>query len=327
MSNKVFCFALGGLLLALSSPANAQQPAKIPHLGLIFSGSSGSNPPRESFQQALRELGYTEKQNITIEYRFAEGKEDRTPELTAELVGLKVNVIVAFSHRVALAVKKATTAIPIVFALVNDPVGVGLVPSLARPGGNITGVSLQGLDLIGKRMELLKETIPKINRLAYLRNPTEPYSPAYWKEVQSTSRALGIKQVSSLEVKGLDDYESALAAMSRQNPDALLIEPNSLNTGNRKRISDFAIDHRLPTMAGLTYFIEAGGLMSYGPNLTDHFHCAAVLVDKVLRGAKPADLPVEQPTKFEFVINLKTAKALNLLIPQSVLFRADRVIK
>jgi putative ABC transport system substrate-binding protein len=188
-------------------------------------------------------------------------------------------------------------------------------------------VSLQGLDLIGKRLELLKETVPKVDRLVYLRNPVEPYSPAYWKEVQSTSRALGIRQVSSLEAKGLEDYERAFAAIARQHPDALLVETNSLNAGNRKRISDFAIDHRLPTMCGLTYFMDAGALMSYSPNLLDHFHRAAVLVDKVLKGAKPADLPVEQPTKFEFVINLKTAKQIGLTIPPNVLARADKVIK
>jgi putative ABC transport system substrate-binding protein len=188
-------------------------------------------------------------------------------------------------------------------------------------------VSLQGLDLISKRLELLKETVPKVDRLAYLRNPMEPYSPAYWKEVQSVSRALGIRRVSSLEAKGPEDYERAFAAMIRQRPDALLVETNSLNTDNRKRISDFAMDHRLPTMCGLTYFMDASALMSYGPNLPDHFHRAAVLVDKVIKGAKPAVLPVEQPTKFELVINLKTAKQIGLTIPQSVLFRADKVMK
>jgi putative ABC transport system substrate-binding protein len=328
MRKKVIGFALCAMLLTLSFPAQAQQAGKVPRVGIIYSGSpSASAPLRDAFQQGLGELGYIEGQNIKIDYRFGDGREDRIPEFAMELVRLKVDVIVAFSHRVALTLKKTITAIPVVFAMVNDPVGIGLVPSLARPGRNITGVSLQGLDLIGKRLELLKESIPKVNRLAYLRNPTEPYSPAYWQEVQSTSRALGIRQVSSFEVKGSEDYERAFAAMRQQRPDALLVEPNSLNSGNRNQISEFAIDHRLPTMAGLTYFNDAGALMSYGPNLTEHFHRAAVYVDKILKGAKPADLPVEQPTKFELVINLKTAKALNLTIPQSVLFRADRVIK
>jgi len=299
---------------------------KTPRAGLLALGAE-RNPQVEGFQQALRDLGYIEGRTIHIEYRFAQGREDRIPELAAELVRLKVDVIVAFSHRVSLIVKNATMAIPIVFAFVNDPVGVGLVPSLARPEGNITGVSLQGLDLIGKRLELLKETVPKVDRLVYLRNPVEPYSPAYWKEVQSASRALGIGHVLSLEAKSPDDYERVFTAMARQHPDGLLVETNSLNTGNRKRISDFAVDHRLPTMCGLTYFMDAGALMSYGPNLPDHFHRAAVLVDKVIKGAKPADLPVEQPMKFEFIINLKTAKQIGLAIPQSVLFRADKVIK
>jgi ABC-type uncharacterized transport system substrate-binding protein len=328
MSKKVFCLALGAMLLALSFPAQAQQPTKVPRVGIIYSGSpSAAAPLRDSFQQGLGELGYIEGQNIKIDYRFGDGREDRIPEFAAELVRLKVDVIVAFSHRVALTLKKTVTAIPVVFAMVNDPVGVGLVPSLARPGGNITGVSLQGLDLIGKRLELLKESVPKLNRLAYLRNPTEPYSPSYWQEVQSASRALGIKQVSSSEVKGSEDYERAFAAISQQRPDALLVEPNSLNSGNRKQISDFAIRHRLPTMAGLTYFNDAGALMSYGPNLTEHFHRAAVYVDKILKGAKPADLPVEQPMKFELVINLKTAKQIGLTIPPNVLARADKVIR
>jgi putative ABC transport system substrate-binding protein len=295
---------------------------------VLTPGSSGPNPRREAFLQALRELGYIEGQDIIIEHRFSEGREDRLPELAAELVGLKVNAIVAASHVVALAVKRATTEIPIIFQGVSsDPVGVGLVTSLARPGGNVTGVSLQGLELIGKRVELLQETVPKVNRLAYLRHTVEPYSPVYWKEVQSTSRALGIREVLSLEVKGTDDYEKAFAAMTRQRPDALLVEPNSLNFSNRKRIADFEVNQRLPTMYGITYFMDAGGLMSYGANLTDHFHRAAVLVDKVLKGSKPADLPAEQPIRFELIINLKAAKQIGLTIPQSVLYRANKVIK
>ena len=327
MTRKLFIWVLAIFFLVTASSADAQPIGKAPRLGLLAPGTSERNPQIEGFQQALRDLGYAEGRTIHIEYRFAQGKDDRISELAAELVGLKVDAIVTFSHRVALIVKNATTSIPIVFAFVNDPMGVGLVPSLARPGGNITGVSLQGLDLIGKRLELLKETVPKVDRLVYLRNPVEPYSPIYWKEVQSVSRALGIRQVSSIEAKAPEDFERVFAAMAREHPDALLVETNSLNTGNRKRISNFATDHRLPTMCGLTYFMDAGALMSYSPNLPDHFHRVAVLTDKVIKGVKPAELPVEQPTKFELIINLKTAKQIGLTIPASVLYRADRVIK
>jgi putative tryptophan/tyrosine transport system substrate-binding protein len=315
-------FAIG-----VATATAQQQVGKIPRAGLIAPGAPERNPQVEGFRQALRELGYVEGQTLHIDYRFAEGRDDRIADLAGELVRLKVDVIVSFSHRVSLIVKKVTTTIPVVFVFVNDPVGVGLVPSLARPEGNITGVSLQGLDLIGKRLELLKETVPKVNRLVYLRNPAEPYSPAYWKQVQSTSPALGIRQVSSLETKNSDDFDKAFAAMARQHPDALLVETNSLNTGNRKRIADFAVDHRLPTMCGLTYFMDAGALMSYSPNLSDHFHRTAILFDKVIKGTKPADLPVEQPTKFEFIINLTTARQIGLTIPPNVLARADKVIK
>ena len=327
MNKNICCMALGALLLAICSLADAQQVRKVPRAGLIAPGAPDRNPQVEGFQQALRELGYIEGQTIHIDYRFVEGSDDRIAELAEELVRLKVDVIVSFSHRVSLIVKRVTTTIPIVFVFVNDPVGVGLVPSLARPEGNITGVSLQGLDLIGKRLELLKETLPKVNRLVYLRNPTEPYSPAYWKQVQSTSHALGIRQVLSFEAKSPDDFDKAFTAMARQHPDALLVETNSLNTGNRKRIADFALDHRLPTMCGLTYFMDAGALMSYSPNLPHHFHRTAILFDKVLKGTKPAELPVEQPTKFEYIVNLKTAKQIGLTIPPNVLARADKVIR
>jgi putative ABC transport system substrate-binding protein len=287
MSKKTLACIVTIVILLSVKPAEPQQSGKLPRVGLLSPAASERNPQIEGFQQALRDLGYVEGRTIHIEYRFAQGKDDRISELAVELVRLKVDVITTFSHRVALIVKSATTSIPIVFAFVNDPVGVGLVPSLARPGGNITGVSLQGLDLIGKRLELLKESLPKVDRLVYLRNPVEPYSPIYWKEVQSVSRALGIRQVSSLEAEGPEDFEGAFAALARQHPDALLVETNSLNTGNRKRISDFALDHRLPTMCGLTYFMDAGALMSYSPNLPDHFHRAAVLLDKVIKGLSP----------------------------------------
>ena len=327
MSTNIFALVLATMFLAAVPSAEAQYVGKVPGVGLLVYGAFEGNPQVEGFQQALRELGYVEGRTIHIEYRFAQGKGERISELAAELVTVKVNVIIAFSHRVALIVKNVTTSVPVVFGFVGDPVGVGLVPSLARPGANITGVSIQSLDLIGKRLELLKETVPKLDRLIYLRDPMEPYSPIYWKEVQSVSRALGIKQVLSFETQGPEDFERTFAAIVRQHPDALLVETNSLNIGNRKRIADFEVEHRLPTMYGLTQFMDAGGLMSYGANLAEHFHRVAVLVDKVLKGSKPADLPVEQPTKFELVINLKTAKQIGLTIPQSVLYRADKVIK
>jgi ABC-type uncharacterized transport system substrate-binding protein len=244
MSKNICRTALGALLLAICSSAEGQQVGKIPRAGVIAPGAPDRNPQVEGFRQALRELGYVEGQTIHIDYRFAEGREDRIRDLAAELVGLKVDFIVSFSHRVSLIAKKATREIPIVFAFVADPVGVGLVPSLARPGGNVTGVSLQGLDLIGKRLELLKETVPKLDRLVYLRNPAEPYSPTYWKEVQAISQALAIKQVSSVEAKGSVDYERAFATIARQRWDALLIT-GSVNTNNRKQISDFALGRRL----------------------------------------------------------------------------------
>jgi putative ABC transport system substrate-binding protein len=225
-----------------------------------------------------------------------------------------------------MAVKKATTTIPIAFAHVNDPVGVGLVRSLAHPGGNITGLSAQGLDLIAKRLELLKELLPSGSRFAYVGNPDEPYSPVYVREAQRAALALGIKEVLSVEVRGLSDFDAAFALITVRRPNALLIEPNSLNWAHHLRITEFAVANRLPTMYGSRDFVDSGGLVSYGPPFTAHYQRLAVYVDKILKGPKPADLPVEQLTTFELVINMKTAKALGLTIPPSVLARADEVI-
>jgi len=262
-----------------------------------------------------------------MEYRWAEGQLDRLPDLAAELVRLQPDLLVAISHRVALVAKEATRTIPIVFLQVNDPVGVGLVASLAHPGANITGVSLQGLDLIGKRLQLLKDALPGLAHVAYLRNPTEPYSAAYWREVQGTARALGVTQLWSLEVREPDEFEGAFAELARVRPDAVLVEPNALNWTYRRRIAAFTAEHRLPTMSGETGFAEAGDLMSYGPSLSDHVRRAAALVDKILKGTKPGDLPVEQPMKFELVVNLKTAQALGLTLPASILIQATEVIQ
>jgi putative tryptophan/tyrosine transport system substrate-binding protein len=312
-------------LLVAPLTADAQPSPKVPRIGML--GRTPGSAAAGSFPQALRNLGYREGQTAVIESRWAEAQLDRLPDLAAELVGLQPDVLVAISHRVAPAAKEATTTIPIVLLRVNDPVGVGLVASLAHPGRNITGVSLQGLDLSGKRLQLLKEALPGLAHVAYLRNPTEPYSAAYWREVQGAARGLGVHQLLSLEVRAPDEFEAAFTALARARPDALLVEPNALNWTYRGRIAAVTVEHRLPTMSGETGFTEAGGLISYGPSLPAHDQRAAALVDKILKGAKPADLPVEQPTTFEMVINLKTARALGLTIPPSLLFQADEVIR
>jgi putative ABC transport system substrate-binding protein len=310
-------------LLVAPLTTEAQPLAKLPRIGVLGRTSASA----ESFWQALRDLGYVEGQNLAIESRWVEDQPERLPALATEMVQLQPTLLVTFSHRVALAAKEATTTIPIVFVYVNDPVGVGLVASLAHPGANVTGVSLQGLDLIGKRLQLLQEALSRLTHVAYLRNPTEPYSAAYWTEVQSTARALGVTQIQSLEVRGPEEFERAFGELVRARPDALLVESNALTGTYRRQIAAFTAEQRLPTMGAVRSFVDAGGLMAYGPSLREHVQRAAALVDKILKGAKPADLPVEQPTKFEFVINLKTTKALGLTLPPSILFQADEVIQ
>jgi putative ABC transport system substrate-binding protein len=314
--------ALG--FLAIPFATGAQQASKQAHVAVL---GNAPLPVYENFRQRLHELGWTEGQNITIEYRWAEGKLDRLPDLAAEVVRLKPDVIVAITHRVALAAKNATTTIPVVFAQIQDPVGVGLVPSLARPGGNLTGLSLQGLDLIGKRLELFKEMVPSASRIAYLCNPDEPYSPAYLREVQRGAHALGMKEVFSAETRSFLDFDGAFGSIVKQRVDGMVVEPNALTLAHSVRITEFAVEHRIPAMYADRRFIEAGGLMSYGQLLPAHFRRLADYVDKILKGAKPADLPVEQPTTFELLINLKTAKAMKLTIPPSLLGRADQVIE
>jgi len=318
----IITLALTIVLLAPHA-SDAQVPKAMPHIGVL-----GTDPESgEYLREGLRELGYLEGHTIAIEYRWVAGRVDRIPELAAELVRLKVDVIVTITHPVTLAAKNATTTIPIVFTRVNDPVGVGLVPSLARPGANLTGVSLQGLDMIGKRLQLLHDAVPRLSRVAYLTDPTQPYSPDYVREVQDKAKVLGLKQLLLLEAHTDGEVEYVLAELARERPQALLVEPNTVVLMQRKRIADVALTQGLPTMYGERRWMDANGLMSYGPSLPDHFRTAAVYVDKLLKGAKPADLPVQQPTKFEFVINLKTAKALGLTIPHSVLMRADEVIE
>jgi putative ABC transport system substrate-binding protein len=326
MTKKVFCIALCTTVIALCGSADAQQQKKVPRIGLLASGQ-GLGSAGDAFRQRLRELGWVESQNITIESQFAGGKNlDRLPQLAAELVRLKVAVIVADGDPAIYAAKQATSAIPIVVVAVGDPVREGLVASLARPGGNITGLTSISTELSGKRLELLKEAVPKVSRVAVLWNPANASNVIEFKETEVAARALGLK-LQSLEVRGPDDFQGAFAGAARNRANALIVVRDPLVDTHHFRILDFAIDKRLPSIHGEEQFVEAGGLMSYGPSRVELFHRAATYVDKILKGAKPADLPVEQPTKFNLVINLKTAKQIGLTVPPNVLVRADRVIK
>ncbi len=313
-----------GTLVALP-PTSAQQPAKVPRIGFLFPATV--SPAIEGFRQGLRDLGYVEGQNIALELRWAEGKLERFPDLAVELVRLKVDVIVVSSTPGAVAAKRAITTIPIVFVLVADPVASGLVASLARPGGNLTGLSwFVGPETVGKFLQLLKESVPKVSRVAVLSEPAHPMHATYVRETEVAARALGVK-LQILEVREPNELERAFATMARDRADALAVLPTLLTAVHAKRIIDLAGKHRLPAIYAFRSHVEDGGLMSYGTGVLDQYRRAATYVDKILKGAKPADLPVEQPMKFELVINLKTAKALGLTIPQSVLIRADRVIQ
>ncbi|HXK29937.1 MAG TPA: ABC transporter substrate-binding protein, partial [Candidatus Binatia bacterium] len=277
------------------------------------------------FRQRLRELGYVEGRNIVIEYRYAEGKRERLPDLAAELVRLKVDVIVTYGAGI-LAAKKASATIPIVFGAHPDPVGSGLVSSLARPGGNITGLSLMKPDLDGKRLELLKEAFPKVARVAFLWQPGVTGGNLNPTDMEAAAKALGLK-LQSLEVRGLDDFDSAFARAKKERAQALIATVGSVIATQQRQVLDFAAKNRLPAMYTNSRWVDAGGLMSYGPSRTDQWRRAADFVDKILKGTKPADIPVEQPMKFEFIINLKAAKQIGVTIPPNVLVRADRVIR
>jgi putative ABC transport system substrate-binding protein len=274
----------------------------------------------------LAELGWIEGKNIIFERRYADNRLERLPELAAELVRLNVDVIVALGTLGPLAAKRATSTIPIVMTASGDPLGSGLVDSLARPGGNVTGMSLITPDLGGKRLELLKELLPRLARVAVLWNAANPYPAIVFKETQASGRTLGI-EVQSLEVRSPDDFDGAFEIARRQRPDALITVEDPLTFSHRKRIADFAVADRLPSLHGLSEFVVAGGLVSYGANAADLFRRAAGYVDKILKGAKAADLPVQQPTKFELVINLKTATALGIDVPATLLARADEVFE
>jgi ABC-type uncharacterized transport system substrate-binding protein len=324
MTNRIIRFVPVALLFALCFPVQAQQSKKkVPRIGYLVAGSASSEAPRlKAFREGLSQLGYVEGQNIIIEYRYGDGRPARLPDLAADLVRLKVDVIVTGGTPIRAA-KEVTSTLPIVMAVSTDPVESGFVESLARPGGNITGLSSMALELSGKRLELFKEAFPKVNRLAVLWHGT---IDAHFREAQTAAQTLGFK-IQWLELRGPEDFDSAFAVVTRERVGGLFTLASAFLTANRKRIVEFAAKNRLPAMYHNEDFIEDRGLMSYAPSLLDLYRRAAVYVDKILKGAKPADLPVERPTKFEFIINLKAAKQIGVTIPQSVLFRADKVIR
>ena len=325
MKRRDFIALLGSATAAWPLSAGAQTSPKIPRVGFI----AGANPASAehtfgAFQQRLRELGY-EGQSIALEVRWAEGRMERIPELVAELVDLKMDVLVAGVSPAALAASKATRTIPIVM-VAADPVGLGLVASLARPGGNVTGLSYFNEAIVGKRLELLKELVTGLTRAAVLRNPMQAVHATFWHETELAARKLGLT-LQPLDVRAPEDFELAFAAAIHGNAQALIAFDDPLTVAYRPRIVTLAASSRLPAMYGLREFPDDGGLISYGPNFTDLFRRAATYVDKILKGAKPADLPVEQPTKFELVINRKTANALGLTVPPTLLASADEVIE
>jgi putative tryptophan/tyrosine transport system substrate-binding protein len=325
MQRRVFITLLGGTAVAWPSVARAQQPGKLPTVGLLGSGTPASQGKWAAFQQRLHELGWIEGRTVAIEVRWAGGRRDRFAEIAAEFVGLKVNVIVTAGTEPAIAARDVTSVIPIVFAGAGDPVGAGLVASLARPGGNVTGLSLQQTDTVGKRLELMREFVPGLHRLAVMA-VSNASNAIETREVRTVAGTLGFEIISIPEIQRADDIVLAFEAL-RSRADALYVCSDPLVNANRVRINTLALAARLPTMHSFREYVEAGGLMSYGPNYPDLFRRAGEYVDKVLRGAMPADIPVEQPTKFDLVINLTTAKALGLDIPAALIARADAVIE
>jgi putative ABC transport system substrate-binding protein len=326
VDRRTFLAGTGAVLLAAPCAAGAQQPGKLPTIGYLGANTPSAESQRiAAFVQRLRELGWIEGRTIAIEVRWAEGRNERFAEIAAEFVRLKVDVIVTAGTAAVVAAKQATSVIPIVFAVAGDPVGTGLVASLARPGGNVTGLSLQATDIAGKRLELLREVVPGLRRLAILANVGSPLAVREIREVQATARTLGF-EVATSEIRRADDIAPAFDAL-KGRADALYVVADPLVTTNRIRISALALGAHLPTMHGQRENVEVGGLMSYGASYPGLYRRAADYVDKILRGTKPADIPVEQPTKFDLVVNLVTAKALGLTIPPSLLGRADEVIE
>ena len=327
MNKKIIVFGLATAILASIHLAQAQQPGKVPRIGYLDAAFPSTAPARtEAFRQGLRELGYVEGKNIVIEWRYAEGKLDRMSDLAAELVRLKVDVIVTGGAASTRPAKEATVTITIVMAQDPDPVGNGFVASLARPGGNITGLSTLSPEISGKRLELLKEIVPRLARVAVLGSSTTPGNAQALREVELAAGALGVK-LQYLDVLSPKDFETAFRAASEGRADALLVLVSPIFISQRTQIAELAVKNRLPAIYPRQEYVEAGGLMTYCASTTDLTRRAATYVDKILKGAKPADLPVEQPVKFEFVINLKAAKQIGITIPPNVLARADRVIK
>ncbi len=328
MSKKILPIVLAIILLASVPPAGAQQPTKVVRIGILLPSTEDATVHlTEAFRQGLREHGYVEGQNVILEHRYGEARVERVSDLAAELVRVKVDVIVTATDLAIQATKQHTGAIPIVMANSTDPVGTGFVASLARPGGNITGLTAISPELSGKRLELLKEAVPKISRVAFLWNRDVAGTALEHKETETAARLLKL-DIQSVEVRRVEDIDSALAALTRERANALILPAqNPVLFANREKITDFTVKRRLPSMYPRKEFVDAGGLMSYGPNQSDMWRRAATYVDKILKGTKPGDLPVERPIKFELVINLKAAKQIGLTIPQSVLYRADKVIK
>jgi len=324
MDRRALISMVGGSILAGPIAAEAQQAGRIPRVAILWSGAP-SGPYAQAFRQGLRELGYVEGKSIVLEDRSAEGRPDRLPGLAAELVRLKVDVILAAESDTILAAWQATKTIPIVMTASGDPVGIGVVASLAHPGGNVTGLSSITTQLAGKRLELVRGLVPGVTRVAFVWNPDNPVQAMMFSETEVAARSLGV-QVQSLKVRGPSELEGALSAMAKDRPGALIVVVDLLLFAHMRRIADLAVTSKVPAIAQRKEFAEAGGLVTYGPSYSDLFRRAATYVDKILKGAKPADLPIEQPTKFELVVNLKTAKALGLKIPPSVLGRADQII-
>ena len=323
MSNKLFCFALCTMLFALCFPAQAQQVQKVYRIGYLAGYRQESR--EEAFRQGLRELGYVEGQNIVIEWRFARRKSGRRREVVTELVSIGLDLIVTRGTGVTRAVQKTTSTVPIVMVNVGDAVGRGLVASLAQPGGNVTGLTTRNQQLAGKRLQVLKEAFPQVSRIAVLWNPSRRFNDRHFRETQAAASSFGV-QLQSLEVEGPSDLESAFRAALEKRADALMTTGSGLGL-LRERIADLILNYRLPSMHSDSRIVRVGGLMSYTADRIEQFKQAATYVDKILKGAKPADLPVQQPTKFELMINLKTAKQIGVTIPPELLLRADKVIK
>jgi len=326
VDRRAFIGTLASGLLAAPLAGEAQPAEKMYRIAFLSPTSPSDAGRLAAFREGLRELSYVEGQNIAIESRWAEGNYDRLPGLAAELVRFKVDIIVTYGTPASQAAKRATGTIPIVMAGAIDPVASGLVTIVARPGGNLTGLSLMAPELVGKQLEILKDVVPKVSRVALLGNPANPGNAPQVRHAQDAARALGLR-LQPLEARGPSDIDSAFAAITSEQAGAVIVLVDSMLLDHRTRIADLAARRRLPAVYGLSDHVEAGGLMAYGPNRLDIFRRAATYVDKILKGAKPGDLPVEQPTKFALVINLKTAKALGLTIPPSLLQRADQVIE